>query len=327
MPLTSKLLRFALLFIVSATACGFSLPAHAHAENLAVPPGTTAILDEIYSYDLDGGIADSKRLEEQQPDHPLGYLLEAEARWWKIWCLASEYKYGMTNVQRRGKLPSDELYLELSTKALAIAESHLKQRDTAAMQLYAGMAEAAEARIYGLRSENRATAHAGIKAREHFLRALQLDPGLADADCGLGLYNYYADTLSGIVKFLSFFMGIPGGNKHEGIAQLHRAMEEGILTPTVARFYLALDLHKYDQQYEEALALVGPLVDKYPSNPFFQLAQGDLYGKLGRKQQALASYRAAAAIPIKDEECRARLQELLRISMAAQGFSETPQTH
>jgi tetratricopeptide (TPR) repeat protein len=321
------LVRLVLFFTVSAIGLASIPLALAKAENLALPPGTTAILDEIYSFDLDSGIADSKRLEEQQPDHPLGYLLEAEARWWKIWCLAAEYKYGMTNVQRRGKLASDERYLELSTKALAIAESHLKQRDTADMELYAGMAEAAEARIYGLRGENRATARAGVKAREHFLRALQLDPGLADADCGLGLYNYYADTLSGIVKFLSFFMGIPGGNKHEGIAQLHRAMAEGILTPAVARFYLALDLHKYDQQYEQALALMGPLVEKYPSNPFFNLAQGDLYGKLGRQQQALASYRAAAAVAVKDEECRAHLQGLVRVSMAAQGFTEAPQTH
>jgi tetratricopeptide (TPR) repeat protein len=319
--------RFVLFLTLAAISLLSIPPARATPKKLAVPPGTTAILDEIYSFDLDSAIADSKHLEEQQPDHPLGYLLEAEARWWKIWCLAADYKYGMTNVQRRGKLPGDETYLELSKKALAIAESHLKQGDTADMELYAGMAEAAEARVYGLRSENRATAHAGIKAREHFLRALQIDPSLADADCGLGLYNYYADTLSALVKFLSFFMGIPGGNKHEGIAQLHRAMDEGILTPTVARFYLALDLHKYDQQYEEALALVGPLVDKYPSNPFFRLAQGDLYGKLGRQQQALASYRAAAAILIKDEECRTHIHELVRVSMAAQGFAETPQTH
>jgi tetratricopeptide (TPR) repeat protein len=323
----STLLRLVLLF-AAATIGLASVPlARAKTENLALPPGAITILDEIYSFDLDRGIADSRRLEEQQPDHPLGYLLEAEARWWKIWCLAADYKYGMTNVQRRGKLPGDEPYLELSKKALAIAESHIKQRDAADMELYAGMAEAAEARIYGLRGENRATAHAGVKAREHFLRALQLDPELADADCGLGLYNYYADTLSAVVKFLSFFMGIPGGNKHEGIAQLHRAMAEGVITPAVARFYLALDLHKYDQQYEEALALMGPLVEKYPSNPFFQLAEGDLYGKLGRRQQAFASYRAAEAIAVNDEECRTHIHELVRISMIAQGFTETPLTH
>jgi tetratricopeptide (TPR) repeat protein len=321
------LVRLVLFFTIGAIGLNSVSLALAKAENLGLPPGATTILDEIYSFDLDSAIADSKRLEEQQPDHPLGYLLEAEARWWKIWCIAADYKYGMTNVQRRGKLPSDEPYLELSKKALAIAESRIKQSDAADMELYAGMAEAAEARIYGLRGENRATAHAGVKAREHFLRALQLDPGLADADCGLGLYNYYADTLSAVVKFLGFFMGIPGGNKHEGIAQLHRAMAEGVLTPAVARFYLALDLHKYDQQYDEALALMTPLVEKYPSNPFFQLSVGDLYGKLGRQQQALAFYRAAAAIAVKDEECRAHIHELVRVSMAAQGFTETPPIH
>jgi tetratricopeptide (TPR) repeat protein len=309
-----------LLFVLAA----FLPLGKVHAEKLAVPPEAAAVIEKIYSFDLNAAINDSRRLQEQQPDHPLAYLLEAEARWWRIWCLAAEYKYGMTNAQHQPKRPGDERYLELSTRALSIAEAHLKQRETGEVQLYAGIAEASLARIYGLRGENRATARAGIQAREHFLHALQLDPDLADADFGLGLYNYYADTLSGFIKFLGFFMGIPGGNKHEGIRQLEHAMAEGVLTPAAARFYLALDLHKYDQQYEQASNLIEPLVEKYPSNPLFQLALGDLYGKLGRREQALASYRAAWAASV-DDDCREHVRELVRLSMAAQGASESMQ--
>lgn len=146
-------------------------------------------------------------------------------------------------------------------------------------------------------------------------------PELADAEFGLGLYNYYADTLSGIAKLLSFFMGIPGGNKQEGIRQLEHDISEGVLTPSAARFYLALDLHRYDQQYEKALTVIGPLAEKYPSNPLFQLARGDLYAKLGRKAQALMCYRTAAALPVQDAACRTRIQELVRASLAAQGIA------
>jgi tetratricopeptide (TPR) repeat protein len=128
------------------------------------------------------------------------------------------------------------------------------------------------------------------------------------------------------VKLLGFFMGIPGGNKHEGIRQLQHAIAEGVLTSAAARFYLALDLHRYDQQYEQALEIIDPLAERYPSNPLFQLARGDLYGKLGRTEQALACYRAAAALATGDDECHPHVRELVRASLSAHSVVENPQT-
>src|SRR5205823_4416019 len=133
----------------------------------------------------------------------------------------------------------DQYYLELVTTASSLASAQLKQRESAEMQLYAGMADAAAARLYSLRGENRNTARFGVRARDHFLRAKALDPGLADADFGLGLYNYYVDTLSAMAKIMRFFMGIPGGSKQEGIRLLEHAIADGILTPNPARFSLA----------------------------------------------------------------------------------------
>lgn len=299
----------------------------ARAEKLVLPEGAEATLGKIYSFDLEGAINDAKRLQNDRPDHPLGFLLEAEARWWKIWCLAAEFKYGMTDARHRQKLPADQRYLDLAASALTIAENHLKEHDTAEMHFYAGLAGAFSARLYGLRGENRATARAGVKAREHFLHAVQLDPQMADADFGLGLYNYYVDTLSTMVKIVGFFMGIPGGNKQEGVRQLEHAIADGVLTPDTARFYLALDLHRYDQQYERALTLLAPLLDRYPANPLFQLARGDLYGKLSRKEKAVASYRAAESLRIADEECRARIQALARAGLASLGVAAEPPSH
>src|SRR5205823_10676374 len=115
------------------------------------------------------------------------------------------------------KLESDRHYFELAAKALSLAEARNKQRESAEMQFYAGMAEAAAARLYGLRGENRNTARSGVRGREHLLRAKGLEVDLADADLGLGLYNYYVDTLSSLARILRFFMGIPGGSKQDGI--------------------------------------------------------------------------------------------------------------
>jgi len=304
--------------------CALASPSLANAtESLPLPPATPGILQEIYSGRFDPAITQAQTLQREQPQHPLGYMLEAEAHWWEVWCLAAEHKYGMTLPRHKDKQPSDHAYLELTAKSESLATESLKQHETPEMHFYAGMAEAQAARMYSLRGENRATARMGVRAREHLLRALALDPSLADANLGLGLYNYYVDTLSAIARMLRFFMGIPGGTKEEGIRQLRQAMERGQLTPALARFYLAMDLHNYDQKYEQALQLIKPLVDAYPDNAIFLLARGDLYAKLGRKAQAIADYRAAMAKPFGDANCRRKIEKLAQESLAAQGADQT----
>ena len=271
-------------------------------------------------------IDEARQMQQQKPDHPLGYILEAEALWWRIWWSSAEFKYGMTMPRHREKLPADQHYFDLSAKAFAIAETRLKEHESAEMYFYAGMAEASSSRLYGLRWEYRNTARTGVHARDNFVRALALDPRLADADMGLGLYDYYVDTLSAMARVLRFFMGIPGGTKEEGIQLLYRSIREGQLTPVVSRFCLAMNLHNYDQQYEQALLVVTPLVENYPGNPLFWLAQGDLLGKLGRKSQAIEAYRAAgaAASKVSDPTMKQKISALVQQSIAA--LSNPPPT-
>src|SRR5260370_4374180 len=126
-------------YCCASAACVFFLawvavltsPRPARAPRLSVPPEAPAILDRIYSFDLDGAVGDAKRMEQERPDHPLGYLLEAEAWWWRIWCLSAEFKYGMTDARRRSKLPIDQHYLELAAKASSLAGERLKEQESA----------------------------------------------------------------------------------------------------------------------------------------------------------------------------------------------------
>jgi antitoxin component HigA of HigAB toxin-antitoxin module len=290
------------------------------AASLDLSPSARAVIDRIYSGDLEAGLNGARRLQQERPDHPLGYLLEAEALWWRIWCTSAEFKYGMTYPRHRARLAADQRYLDLAAKVSALAAAQQaasgESRET---RFYSGMGNALAARLFGLRGEGRSTARYGVRAREDLLLAVALDPALADADFGLGLYNYYADTLSAAARVLRFFMGIPGGNKQDGIRQLERAIAEGELTPPEARFYLAINLHNYDQQYRRALDVAGPLVEKYPSNPLFHLIIGDLYAKLGRTAPAAEHYRAASALPVSDPECHTRIHDLAHASLAAIG--------
>src|SRR5213080_4725719 len=222
----------------ASLACVLLLPPHstpARASNLNLPAETPAVLDKIYSFDLQGAVEAAQHMEQEHPNHPLGYLLETEALWWRIWCTSADFKYGMSDARRRPKVEADRHYFELAARALSLAEAQTKQGESAEMQFYAGMAEASSARLYALRAENRNAARSGVRGREHLLRAKALDADLADANLGLGLYNYYVDTLSSIARILRFFMGIPGGSKQEGVRLLEQAITQGILTTNIAR--------------------------------------------------------------------------------------------
>jgi tetratricopeptide (TPR) repeat protein len=304
------------LFLVVPVCFARGRPA---ASSIAPSAEVTAIVDKIYSFDLDAATREALQFQLEHPDDPLGYLLEGEARWWNIWCTSADFKWGMTDARHRQKLASDQRYFDLAAKAYALAVAKIHGRDSAEMQFYAGMADAFAARLYGLRGENRAAARTGVRARQSFLRAIELDPDFADADFGLGLYNYYVDTLGSFAKMMRFFMGIPGGSKQEGVRQLERAISSGVLTPTIARIYLTLNLHRYDQQYARALKFLAPVAEKYPANPLFQLMLGDLHAKLGHRDKALLRYSAAAALPVADADCRKRIQALAHAAAAVAG--------
>jgi tetratricopeptide (TPR) repeat protein len=308
-------IRAPILCLALLAACCAASPALA--SSLRVPPEAKQGLDRMYGGDLDAAIAIFRGLQQSLPDSPLGYLLEADARWWKIYCAACEFRWGMIDAWKRSERPEDVPYLALADKGIHLAEAQLARGESAELHFYAGMGYALQARLYGLRFERRATAHAGVKGREHLLRAAQLDPNLADAYAGLGLYNYYVDTLSPIVKVLRFFMGIPGGSRAEGLRQLQTAAEKGELTGVEARFYLAKCLRNYDQKYEQAVALAEPLVRNYPHNSLFLLLEGNLLAELGRKEKAAASYRAAGQLTVSDPACVARVQQLVQAALAA----------
>jgi len=293
------------------------LPFATCAGSIPVPPEARQAMDLMYGGDPDAAIPIARRLQKDQPDHPLGYLLEAEALWWKRFCISCEIRYGMLDAWKRGKEPGDDAYLAVAGKEISAAEALLAKSDTAELHVYAGLGYALRARVYGLRGENRNVARASVKGRAEMLRALQLDPQQADATAVLGVYNYYVETLSPIVKLLRIFMGIPGGDKEQGIRQMELGGRQGALMAVDARFILASLIRQYDLRYEEALTAVEPLAVRYPHNPQFLLLIGNLDAELGRKAKDAEYFHAALSSPVPDPACAARFHEMTRTFLAS----------
>ncbi|HVB87290.1 MAG TPA: hypothetical protein VNK23_11580 [Candidatus Dormibacteraeota bacterium] len=298
------------LSIVLATTAMALTSGAARAAEPALPPQAAQALDEIYGGNPDAGIVTARSLEEAEPRNPLGYTIEAEGMWWKIYCESCEIQWGMVDAWKGGKGREADAYLALAAKVIKLSNDRLSKSDTAAMHLYAGIGWALEARLYGLRGDHRKTAHAGVQARAECLRALRLDPGMADAEVGVGLYNYYVDTLSPMLKVLRIFMGIPGGSKKDGFRQLQNGIDHGVLLPVDARFYLAKDLRTYDHQYQQALTFAEPLAVRYPHNPIFLSLVGNLNAELGRKETAGKYFEAALSAPLGNAACDERVRKI-----------------
>lgn len=298
----------AFIFLV---AIGLAAPL-AHANGILIPPEARRALDAIYSGDSAGAIVIARAMQSSHPQQPLGYMVEDEALWWDRYCAACEIKYGMIEPWKHGKAAGDENFLAIATKVTALAQAQLAKSDTAEMHFFAGMGWALKVRVYALRNENRNAARAAVSARTEMLRALQLDPQMADATAALGMYNYYVDTLSPLVRILRFFMGIPGGDKALGVKQMETGMTQGVLLRTDIRFILARALRQYDRQYQQALDIAEPLLAQYPKNPLFFLLVGNLNAELGRTDAAAKAFRAtrAAAAFTTNPVCAARAKDL-----------------
>ena len=321
--LSSQRLRsFALgstrLALVSIYLLGFARVAGTQqpsSQNWRLPAAAEQVLHDLYSGDTAAALAGATQIQSESPDAPLGYLLEGEVRWWRIYCSSLEYHYNFLELKHLPHATKDDSDLLLATKEIELAEKNLTAHETAELHLYAGMGYALRARLMDLHGDHGGTARAGVRAREHFLRAIEMDPLLTDANFGLGLYNYYVDTLSGIARALRFFMGIPAGNKKEGVRQLQNAIASGDLTHVEARYYLAIDLRTFDREYERAAELLEPLVREFPQNPVFTLMLANMNALLDRKEKANTLFVAAETMNISDANCAAHVKEIARIGI------------
>jgi len=287
------------------------------AGGLSIPPEAVRALDEIYSGEPAAAIPIARAIQRSQPDHPLGYFLEAEALWLKRYCAACEIQNGMLEASKRSKEPEDEAYLQITDHEISAAQARLAKSETAEMHVYAGIGYDLQARVYALRGENRNVARVAVKGRAEMLRAPALDPQMADASAVLGIYNYYVDTLSPIVKLLRVFMGVPGGRKEDGVRQLQVGMDHGVLMAVEARFILARALRQYDQKYGQALAIAEPLGVRYPHNAIFLLLLGNLDAELGRNADARKYFRSALESKVPDSVCAARIRDLANSFLAS----------
>ncbi|MCG2725781.1 MAG: hypothetical protein L6420_05925 [Elusimicrobia bacterium] len=220
---------------------------------------TKKVFDDIYAIRIDEADEAVDAIIKEYPNHPFGHFGKAMTAWARF-----EYQ------QERSNAKLDNEYVRLTDNVAKIGEAWLKQhpKDENAHMCLGG--------IYGLRARLAVTQHRWIKAYfdgkkavHHMLKAVKINPKLYDAYLGLGLYEYYAGTLPGVVGVLSkiFFIS---GNAKKGLQYLTLCSEKGYFNKTAAKLILIEIYTQYKGKFSYPKLSVKwseELMAEYPMHP------------------------------------------------------------
>jgi tetratricopeptide (TPR) repeat protein len=219
-----KTLLFAALF------CLMSAAAAAAPKSEPLPEDLRQLskkgIDAIYNVDIDEANKEFGLALEKYPDHPFPHFGIAMTKWASLEYLEEESDPRM-----------DKEYSDLTDKAISVGQKWIKKHpgDANAFMCLGGM--------YGLRARLDVLQHhwikayfAGKKALFNMRMAIKIDPELYDAYLGLGLYEYYAGTLPGVIKLLSTFL--MNGDAKKGIEYLGLCKDKGYFNALAAKLLL-----------------------------------------------------------------------------------------
>ncbi len=276
----------ALLFVLAHTSAAAANPASAALRAKAA--------DQIYNLDRDDALHTYREAVKADPRDPAAYRGLATALWLSITfrrgnMTVDDYLGRVTKPSGRPVPPPPETAAAFTSaidKAIALSRERIRAnpRDADAhYQLGAAV---------GLRASYTATVEGSLTgafrvAREAFNeheKVLALDPQRKDAGLIVGTYRYIVATLSLPVRWMAYVVGF-GGDKNRGLRLIEEAAAYNGDNREDARLALVL-LYNRERRYDEALAQLAALRQRYPRNRLAWLEGGATLLRAGRAVEA-----------------------------------------
>ena len=286
-------------------------------------------IDGIYRMDFDAADAAASAAMALDPAYPHAYLGAAATDFIR-------YLYGPTQADDR-LVKSFEKKTEI---AIGVAEAWLKKHpNDAEALLVLGSGYGIRARLALERHQYLKGYTNGSSSMKYIRASIKADPEIYDSYLGLGMFDYYVDTIPRFAGWLAKIM--LGGSRERGLKELRLAAEKGHFARTAAQLILV----EIDTQDEfgarnppDAVKLMAGIREKYPDSSMLHSAHvvalyeagqyeeglreareylarvqsgryhaaamptaramtGILLWAMGRKEEALAEFRAGAADP------------------------------
>jgi hypothetical protein len=259
-------------------AIALLIPGLAPVAAAAVPAGTTTLeatipadaeyrkaLELVYDGAFPAAEARLGALADEHPDDPVGPYLRALALEWRL-------------EQDPASRALDRDLDALADRALALADARLAQDPVDGRALMArGAAHGIKSRLRLFRWDKGPAAREAVRMREGLQGARAAGVEAADLDFGLGLYDYYAETLPRFFKLLRFLAGIPGGDRARGLAAIARVARGGSLFHDDEARVQMFEIQSYfEKKPDYALHWIREMWSRHPGWPLWGLKLAEL---------------------------------------------------
>ncbi len=195
--------------------------------------------------------------------NPAGYFALAALSWWR-------YSQNF-DVQGDFRELEDE-FMKNADAAIKVCEARLKNNESPDQTwFFLGGAYGLKGRWYAVQRRWFKAYTNGNKGRKFLNKAVKANPELYDAYLGLGIFDYFADTLPGMLKIPALLF--ISGDKARGLSEVRLAREKGRFFSTEAGLFLTEILTRHEKDYKAALAELERLRVLDPSNLFFRLGE------------------------------------------------------
>ncbi|MBI2362372.1 MAG: hypothetical protein HYV15_03195, partial [Elusimicrobia bacterium] len=264
-------------------------PAAVTMESYAAPAATDADLERalhaMYSLDYSTAEAAAERFIAANPENPYGELFLTGMLWWRA----------ATERLRATDAPDLARRFDAHSRAAVSKSKRLfkapKPRVRAEAYFVAGMS-------LGLRGQWRLTNRQyfkayldGKKAIKYLRKSVEVDPKLEDAYLGLGIFDYQAAVLPGVLRLGALLL--VRGDRAGGLARIRRAMAEGQFSNRQAASFLLTILQTQEKDVPGALAILRDLRAKFPEGDYFLGVEAALLTASGDRSAGVSAWAAA----------------------------------
>jgi len=198
------------------------------------------------------------------PKDAAGYFYKTATDWWQ---LAQQFEFKLPKIEER--LEQD--YQDTVRVGKAQLENATSDHDRGLACLYWGGAEGLNGRWLVTQKEWRRAYFMGKRGNNLLHRALTYDPTLYDAYMGIGIYDYFTDTLSGVVGALAHLL--IHGDRKRGLQELQTAIDKSPHARVESMIFLIEIYTSEEHTPEKALPLTQQLHQEFPTSPAMHLAE------------------------------------------------------
>ncbi|HOX22793.1 MAG TPA: hypothetical protein PLL10_04955, partial [Elusimicrobiales bacterium] len=216
----------------------------------------------MYALDFKGAEEEFRWLLVSGPAHPAGSLALACLLWWRM-------SQNFDVEQKPFELESD--FFDYAEQAIDKSEALIKVSKSAQIYFTLGTSYGIVGRWYALQKRWWKAYVYGSKAKKFLDKAVDINPEAYDAYLGMGIYNYYGDTIPGVLKLPALFL--IRGDKKKGLEQIRLTAQKGRFFRTEAKLFLINILVQFEKQYPEALRVAQSMIAEQPDNVFFQFVE------------------------------------------------------